>query len=71
VAAVFPLRRRADHDPPFRVPGYPVVPVLFLAATAFLLANAVIDPASRWATLGVLAVILAGVPIYGLARRHM
>ena len=66
VAAVFVLRRRADYDPSFRVPLYPIVPALFVLATIGILGNAIIDPTSRWATLGVLGVIVAGVPIYYL-----
>jgi amino acid transporter len=64
VAAVFVLRRRAGYDPPFRTPLYPVVPLLFILATLFLLGNAILDPSSRWPTLGVLATILLGVPVY-------
>jgi len=64
VAAIYPLRRRKSHDPPFRVPGYPVVPALFVLATVYLLANALIDPSSRWSTAGVFAAILAGIPVY-------
>lgn len=66
VASIFVLRRRADYDPSFRVPLYPVVPALFVLATIYLLANAIIDPSSRWATLGVLGGILVGIPIYYL-----
>lgn len=66
VAAVFPLRKRADYDPPFLVPGYPVVPLLFVFSTIYLLANAIIDPSSRWGTLAVLATILVGIPVYYL-----
>jgi basic amino acid/polyamine antiporter, APA family len=69
VAAVFVLRRRASYDPPFRVPGYPVVPALFVLATVFLLVNAVADPSSRWATLAVFGVVLAGIPVYALTVR--
>ncbi len=68
VAAIYPLRRRADHNPPFRVPGYPVVPALFVLATIYLLVNALIDPSSRWSTAGVFAVILAGIPVYYATR---
>jgi basic amino acid/polyamine antiporter, APA family len=68
VAAIYPLRRRADHNPPFRVPGYPVVPALFVLATIYLLLNALIDPSSRWSTAGVFAVILAGIPVYYATR---
>ena len=64
VASIFVLRKRADYDPPFRAPLYPVVPALFIMATLFLLANAIIDPTSRWPTLAVLGIILVGIPVY-------
>ena len=64
VAAVFPLRRRSDYHPTFRVPLYPLVPALFVLSTLFLLVNAIIDPSSRVATLGVLGGILVGIPVY-------
>jgi amino acid transporter len=66
VASIYILRRRANYDPPFRTPGYPVVPALFVLATLFLLGNALIDPSSRVATMGVLGTVLAGVPVYYL-----
>jgi APA family basic amino acid/polyamine antiporter len=66
VAAVFVVRKRASYDPPFRTPGYPVVPALFILATFFLLGNAILDPSSRWGTLAVLGVIVLGVPVYFL-----
>jgi basic amino acid/polyamine antiporter, APA family len=69
VAAIFVLRRGPGYMPPFRVPGYPVVPIIFIVATVLLLGNAIIDPASRWPTLGVLGVILLGIPIFFLAGR--
>ena len=64
VASVYRLRKRADYDPSFRVPGYPVVPMLFVLSTSFLLINAIIDQSSRWATLGVLGGIVLGIPVY-------
>jgi APA family basic amino acid/polyamine antiporter len=63
VASVFVLRRRAGYAPPFRTPGYPVVPALFILATLFLLGNAILDPTSRWGTLAVLGIIVAGIPV--------
>jgi len=66
VLGVFRLRRRASYDPPFRVPGYPVVPLLFVASTLALLVNALLDPSSRVATAWVLGVVLLGVPVYAL-----
>jgi amino acid transporter len=64
VASVFVLRRRSGYDPSFRVPGYPVVPLIFIISTVMLLVNAIIDPSSRLATLGVLGGILVGIPVY-------
>ncbi|MEO8193373.1 MAG: amino acid permease [Gemmatimonadales bacterium] len=64
VASVFRLRKRPGYDPSFRVPGYPMVPLLFIVSTVLLLLNAVIDPSSRWPTLGVLGGIVLGVPVY-------
>ncbi len=67
VGAVFVFRRRG-YQPPFRVPGYPVVPAIFIVATILLLGNAIIDPTSRVPTLGVLGVILLGIPVYYATR---
>jgi amino acid transporter len=66
VASVFAFRRRPDYKPGFRVPLYPMVPLLFILSTIFLLGNAIVDPSSRWATLGVLGGIVAGIPVYYL-----
>ncbi len=70
VASVFVLRRRPDYAPPFRVPGYPIVPAIFIVATILILGNALLDPSSRLPTLAVLVVILLGVPIYYLNSRR-
>jgi basic amino acid/polyamine antiporter, APA family len=71
VASIYVLRRRAGYDPPFRTPGYPVVPAIFILSTIYLLANAIIDESSRMGTLAVLGIILLGIPVYYLtvARR--
>lgn len=66
VAAVFVLRRRTDYRPPFRVPWYPVVPILFVLSTVYLLANALLTPASRWGTAAVLGVVALGIPVFYL-----
>jgi len=83
VASIFVFRRRerasggdgSVYAPPFRTPGYPVTPVLFVLATLYLLGNAVADPSSRWPTLAVFGMILLGVPVYyltvGRGRRAM
>ena len=66
VASIFVLRRRPDYDPPFRVPLYPLVPVVFIAGSLALIVNAIVDPEQRWGTLAALGVIALGVPIYYL-----
>ena len=75
VASIFPLRRKADYDPSFRVPLYPIVPAIFIVAALFLLGSSVIDAGSRWGTLAVFGIILLGVPVYyvtvGRSRRTL
>jgi len=66
VASIYVLRRRPGYNPPFRVPGYPAVPALFILSTIYLLGNAILDDASRNGTLAVLGIILVGVPVYYL-----
>ena len=64
VAAIYPLRRREGYQPVYRALGYPIVPMIFILATIFLLGAALIDPVSRGPTAGVLGVILLGIPVY-------
>jgi amino acid transporter len=66
VAAVFVLRRRKDYNPTFRVPGYPIVPFAFICAGTYLLVSSIVTASSRWPTVGVLVVILLGIPVYYL-----
>jgi basic amino acid/polyamine antiporter, APA family len=66
VASIFVLRRRPDYDPPFRVPLYPLVPVVFILGSLALIVNAIADPDQRGGTLAALGIILLGVPIYFL-----
>ncbi|HEX5386912.1 MAG TPA: amino acid permease [Gemmatimonadales bacterium] len=68
VAAVFVLRRtRPDLKRPYRTWGYPVVPLVFLAASAAMVGGAFItDPRNTAVTF---AIILAGVPVYLAWRR--
>ncbi|MBL9119084.1 MAG: amino acid permease [Phycisphaerae bacterium] len=66
--AVILLRVRRPHQPrPFRVPGYPIVPGLFVAASAVMTVLSVAsDPATTLMWIGVLA---AGYPVYLVWRR--
>ena len=55
-------RRRPDLPRPYKVPGYPVVPGIFIVAVVYLVGNALLaDP--LWTSV-TFAVILAGVPVY-------
>jgi len=67
VAGVFVLRRkRPELERPYRVWGYPFVPILFLLAPLGMIANALwTDPIGTGVTL---LIILAGVPLFYLWR---
>jgi amino acid transporter len=68
-ASLIALRRRdPDADRPFRVPLYPVTPLLFCAIAGYMLYSSVAY-AGLGALLGV-AVMLAGLPLLALARSH-
>jgi len=63
VAAVFVLRRRRPAAArPYRVLGYPVVPLLFLLASVFLLGNYMLTESRTF--LWDVLVIASGVPVY-------
>jgi len=69
VLGLFVLRRRRpDLVRPYRVWGYPVVPLLFVAvALFFLVYTPVAEP--RYTGFGLLLTV-AGVPAYMYWRRH-
>jgi basic amino acid/polyamine antiporter, APA family len=68
VAGVFVLRRRRPElERPYRVWGYPLVPALFLLASALMVGNALItDPHNTGITL---LIILAGIPVFVVRAR--
>ena len=68
VAGLYRLRRlRPDLPRPYRVPGYPVVPAVFVCAVIYLVGNALLaDPLWTGVTLGI---VLAGIPVYHFAFR--
>ena len=66
VASVFKLRGTPGYSPTFRVPLYPLVPLLFIASVLYLLGNALVQESSRMSTLAVLGALLVGIPVYYL-----
>ena len=68
IGAVFVLRRREPDLPrPFRVPLYPIVPLVFLAGAVVLMIGA-LDDVDRTAFFA-LGVVLAGLPVWAVWRR--
>ena len=69
-STIFVFRRReADVDRPYRIWGYPIIPVLFVCAAALLLYFTFTDNLKD-STVGLL-IILAGIPVfYGFARKR-
>jgi APA family basic amino acid/polyamine antiporter len=68
-AAVFVLRRTRPEAPrPYRVWGYPVVPMLFILSSLLLVQNTLFEK-PRESFLGLILVAL-GVPAYLYWRRR-
>jgi len=73
-AAIFPIRRAGKGKQiPYRVPGYPVTPLLFVLAALALVGNAIYaavkDPHEFIYLLGALGLMLLGLPSYFFWRR--
>jgi APA family basic amino acid/polyamine antiporter len=65
-AALFVLRRRPDYRPPYRTWGYPVVPLVFIAASLFIVVHQfAVDPREAVFGLGLVAL---GAPVYYYLR---
>ena len=68
-AALFVLRRRMpDAERPYRAWGYPLMPVLFLLVSSFLLVNSMM--AMPWRALAGVALIASGLPVYEYFNRR-
>ena len=67
-AAVIALRiKRPNADRPFRVPGYPLTPAVFVLAAAVIVLNTVVTQPAQ-AAIGI-GVVLLGAPAYVMWRR--
>jgi len=62
VAAVFVLRRRQSTPSPFRTPGYPVTPLLFIALMLWMVVDGIV--ARPAIALAGTATVLTGLGVY-------
>jgi amino acid transporter len=67
VAVIVLRRRHPDLHRPYRTPGYPAVPLIFLAGTAWVIGSALI--ATPTTTLAGMGLTLLGVPVYWFWKR--
>jgi APA family basic amino acid/polyamine antiporter len=67
--SVIVLRRREPAvTRPFRVPGYPLTPIVFATVCAFLVYQAVVY--KPWVAGGAVALLLAGLPLHPWSARQ-
>jgi APA family basic amino acid/polyamine antiporter len=74
-AAIFPIRRALQGKPiPYRVPGYPFTPFLFVLAATAIVANAIYlafrDPLQFRNLTVAIVLFLLGLPAYYFWRRR-
>jgi basic amino acid/polyamine antiporter, APA family len=61
------LRARPGYRPAYRVTGYPILPVVFIVSSAYIVINQVItDGVNAWIGLGL---VVLGLPVYLLLVR--
>lgn len=68
VLGLFLLRRRPSYAPTYRAWGYPVLPVVFILASFFIVANQIVS-APRESMIG-LGIVALGLPVYYLWMRR-
>ena len=67
-AGLFIARRRAGYNPPYRVWGYPVLPLIFIVSTAAIVLNQIIAQPAE--SMTGLAFVLLGLPVYYIWARN-
>ena len=70
VAAIFPLRRRMSSAAGFRMPLYPLPPLLVLGLSIWTVAAVLMQPEKRLPALLSLGTIAAGIPLAGWLVRN-
>jgi APA family basic amino acid/polyamine antiporter len=74
-AAIFPIRRASQGQPiPYRVPGYPWTPLVFVLAAAAIVGNAIFlafrDPDQFHNLIAAIVIMLLGLPAYFFWRKR-
>src|SRR6266446_2401216 len=74
-AAIFPIRRASQGRPiPYRVPGYPWTPLVFVLAAAAIVGNAIFlafrDPDQFHNLIAAIVIMLLGLPAYFFWRKR-
>jgi basic amino acid/polyamine antiporter, APA family len=74
-AAIFPIRRASQGRPiPYRVPGYPWTPLVFVLAAAAIVGNAIFlafrDPDQFKNLIAAIVLMLLGLPAYFFWRKR-
>jgi APA family basic amino acid/polyamine antiporter len=74
-AAIFPIRRASKGLPiPYRVPGYPWTPLIFVLAAAAIVGNAIyvafLDPDQFKNLTAAMVIMLLGLPAYFFWRKR-
>jgi APA family basic amino acid/polyamine antiporter len=68
--AIFTYRRREPDMPrPFRTPGYPVTPILFMLSAVAIVINTIVTQPRK--VIVALALMLLGVPAYYMWRSRL
>lgn len=63
IAGLYRLRRTRPNLPrPYKVPGYPVLPAVFVLGVVYLVGNALVTD-TLWTSV-TFAIVLAGVPVF-------
>lgn len=68
LSALVLRRTHPEWRRPFRVPGYPYVPIASLLATLFLMMT--IAEASPGQAVAGIAIVLSGIPVWMIYRKH-
>jgi APA family basic amino acid/polyamine antiporter len=63
IASIFPLRRRRELTFPYRMPLYPIPPLLYLGISVWTIAVNLFNTGTRVPTILSLATLLLGIPV--------